>query len=818
MAWTSESVPSTGSNWTSETVSSFIGWTPESIPVTSWKRTGHFGWAVTSTETGSITYNSSFTITITFDEPVVDFDATDFSLINCTISSLAGSGKIYTATCSKSYFGQITVAILNNRVTDDKGNKNSIGTPFSINVQPTIMKSEWLLVDAERTIKLPLISGGNYEFDIDWGDGTLSTVTAWNQVIDEGGAAMTHTYASAGEKNIEIGGASNYTITGWQFNDDAALDKDKIRDISDWGPLVISTDRAFYGCSNLTLSATNAPTISSPDMSRTFDSASALTGGVANWNMANVTDMTRMFRNASNFNEDINSWDVTSVRYLDATFSDATVFNQPLGNWSTSTVERLQSCFNNAPRFNQDISNWNTANVNNMGGMFQTATDFNNGGAAGAILNPLDSWDTGKVLSMANMFKSASAFNQNVGSWNVTAVTSMVGMFQDASLFNNGRNAEINNWRPTSCDTFYAMFNQADTFDQSLSNWEFKPGGGVDCTHMFYGARDFNSPLFWGSQVLAIDTMEGMFAFTDEFNQDIGGWKTDNVTNMISMFYGAEKFNQNINGWDVSSVQYMQKMFLAGGSGISAFNQPLGNWNTSSVSNMSQMFQGAVNYDQAMVTSGSKWDVSNVTNMRSMFLTATAFDHRVDSWDTTLVETMSHMFAYCPNFNQPLNAWGIKTGNVENMASMFQQSTSFNQSLNSWDVSSVGDFGLMFQGATDFNGTVGNWNIKSSGTVSMYGMFNGCSDFNQDISNWDVSYVTNFANFLIYANNFSESNYNSLLIAWEADDPVDGLTFDGGDATHGPLGTLALNRLVTNHGWTIIDSDRGTDHDVGEHT
>ena len=721
MAWTSESVPSTGSNWTSETVPSFIGWTPESTPVTSWKRTGHFGWAVTSaTETGSITYNISFTITITFDEPVVDFDVTDFNLINCTISSLAGSGKVYTATCSKSYYGQITVAILNKRVTDDKGNKNSIGTPFSIDVQLSIMTSSWTLSGGERTIKLPLISGGNYNFDIDWGDETISTVTAWNQVIDEGGAAMTHTYASAGEKNIEIGGASNYTIVGWQFNNDAALDKDKIQDISDWGPLNISTNNAFYGCSNLDVSATNSPTLGA-DLSRTFDSASELTGGVANWNVSSTTDMTRMFRNAVKFNQDISSWNVSNVQYLEATFSGASVFNKPIGSWTTSSLERLQSCFNAAPRFNQDISNWNTSSVNNMGGMFQTATDFNqdisswnvsnvdnmssmfkqctafnqdisgwdisrvenitslfhtatsfnNGEAPGESSTPLDwdtsgvtansmggvfrsatafnqdisewdtsnvtsmssmffnaekfnqaiptsvdkwnvsnvenmsqmfrgaddfnqalsTWDTGAVTTMVGMFRDAEIFNQNIGDWDVTSLTTMASMFQSASAFNNGGSSDINNWRPTSCDSFNSMFNQANVFNQSLSSWTFKTGGGVDCTNMFNGADIFDSALLWGAEVLKIDTMTGMFGFTDEFNQDISGWETDNVTNMVSMFYGAEKFNQSIGSWDTSSVTNMSNMFLVGGSGVNAFNQDISSWTVAQVTNFTAFLQ-----------------------------------------------------------------------------------------------------------------------------------------------------------------------------------------------------------------------------------
>ena len=37
-------------------------------------------------------------------------------------------------------------------------------------------------------VKLPLISTGSYNFVVEWGDSTTSTITAYNQ------AAVTHTY------------------------------------------------------------------------------------------------------------------------------------------------------------------------------------------------------------------------------------------------------------------------------------------------------------------------------------------------------------------------------------------------------------------------------------------------------------------------------------------------------------------------------------------------------------------------------------------------------------------------------------------------
>jgi PKD repeat protein len=86
--------------------------------------------------------------------------------------------------------------------------------------------------------QLPLTTSTGLNIVVDWGDATTSTITSH---LD---AAVTHTYASAGTYSISITG----TLPGFQFNN--AGDKLKILNISSWGVLDITTNRAFWGCTN----------------------------------------------------------------------------------------------------------------------------------------------------------------------------------------------------------------------------------------------------------------------------------------------------------------------------------------------------------------------------------------------------------------------------------------------------------------------------------------------------------------------------------------------------------------------------------------
>jgi surface protein len=271
--------------------------------------------------------------------------------------------------------------------------------------------------------------------------------------------------------------------------------------------------------------------------------------------------------------------------------------------------------------------------------------------------------------------------------------------------------------------------------------------------------------------ILPNTSLSRCFYKCSNFDSDISGWTTSNVTDMSYMFSGGWYsngkdtnddvlmiFNKDISNWNTSNVKNMSVMFACAKYNT-FFNKNISNWNTSKVENMSIMFarcnafnNGSSSNDSSnpLTTIGNNWNTSSVTTMHAMFYGCSAFNQNINNWNTSSVTTMHAMFAYCSVFNQNIGNW--TTSIVSNMANMFYKCTVFNNGgsanpkLSNWDTSRVTDMQYMFYECTLFNQNIGYW--TTSNVTDMQYMFYGCTVFNNGgstnpkLSSWDTSCVT----------------------------------------------------------------------------
>jgi len=237
---------------------------------------------------------------------------------------------------------------------------------------------------------MPLVSGGSYNAVVNWGDGSSDTITSYNQ------QEVTHTYTSAGQYEISIEG----TLQGWQFNN--AGDKLKMLDVKQWGVLDLSTSSAFYGCTNLDASATDAPTVSTTSFSSMFRDCTNFNGAIGNWDISTVNNMNSTFYNCSTFNKSLNDWDVTSISTFSACFIRCYSFDQNLNSWVTSNAENMSYMFYDCSQFNGDVYSWDTTNVENMSFMFYNCDLFDQSLAA---------WNIGNVTNFSSFMQNASGLS-----------------------------------------------------------------------------------------------------------------------------------------------------------------------------------------------------------------------------------------------------------------------------------------------------------------------------------------------------------------------------------------------------------------------
>jgi len=139
-------------------------------------------------------------------------------------------------------------------------------SPFPIN-NPGLFMIQIQTTGSDETFTLPLQAAGNYNFIVNWGDGSSEdTITAYND------PDRIHTYSVAGTYIISMKGICTYFCFGTEGIDVTKVKK--ILDFVDMGFIVMN----FRGCSNLTFVASSMKKLTHlGSVAKLFEGCSSLT-------------------------------------------------------------------------------------------------------------------------------------------------------------------------------------------------------------------------------------------------------------------------------------------------------------------------------------------------------------------------------------------------------------------------------------------------------------------------------------------------------------------------------------------------------------
>ncbi|MEM6643311.1 MAG: BspA family leucine-rich repeat surface protein [Bacteroidota bacterium] len=486
------------------------------------------------------------------------------------------------------------------------GNSSELTKPTKVkkveNFNPFI--TTWRTTQSNESITIPTVGSG-YNYSVDWGDGQTDANVTGN---------ISHIFSSPGTYTVEITG--DFPRIYFNYSGSRA----KILTVEQWGDIAwTSMDRAFFGCTNLRVPATDAPDLSLvTSLGRMFSNAHTFNENIDHWNVSNVVTMHNMFERAYSFNKSLNSWDVINVTNMSRMFLNAFSFNQDLDNWDVSAVTNMFAMFCEAYSFNGDIANWSTNSVTNMGLMLMQASQFD---------QDLSQWDVTGVTNMSRMLELSGLSFENydllLNAWSLQPVQSGVkfgatgvNYCQAASArtslsANNGwkihdggigkicnRNAFVTKWETTGTNESITIPRQGSGYDYSI-DWGDGTTEQNSVSHIYANPGiyqvtvigDFPQIYFanagdkdkivsveqWGSQ----KWRSMVRAFQGAVNLELNTEDTPDLSlasDASYMFQGAISFDQDIGSWDVSSISNMEGMLSNSGVSTQTFDAILLGW------------------------------------------------------------------------------------------------------------------------------------------------------------------------------------------------------------------------------------------------
>jgi surface protein len=585
----------------------------------------------------------------------------------------------------------------------------------------------------------------------------------YDVVAKQGGSVVATFNDLSGQETITLPSSGTYVLevspkasNGFNTIRFASTnDRKKLTEIKQWGNVVWgSFNKSFENCSNMLVTATDVPILTSVTNMAAMFSATPSDPDVSLWDMSNITNINSMFQNTP-ANPDVSNWDVSNITKMSSVFGNAFSANPDVSNWDVSSANDMRSMFSGASSANPDVSNWDVSSAGSMGGMFQYASsanpDVSNWDVSNVtniesmfqntdLANPdVSLWDTGNVTISRNMFQNTLSANPDVSNWNASSIIQAGSMFNNAAI----ANPNCSNWNVISLVQAGRMFNDSALSIENLTliyeNWsqltlqdtgfvEFG-AAGIQYNSSGQAGRDiitntYNWTITDGGVVpppsrpfiLEINTQNpgrssfNQFEFTGaEGDYDVVAKQNGSVVATYNNLSGYVEIT--LPGFGAFVLELTPKptngfnRIAFAGAGDARKVEDIKQWGTVEWSSFEEGFNDSINL---IVTANDVPNLTSVTNMKNMFKSNSDLIGDFSNWDVSNVTTMEGLFSAARKFNSDISSWDVSQ--VTNMGDMFRNANDFNQDLSSWCVSQIPSKPSNFDGgAFDWTLPRPNW-------------------------------------------------------------------------------------------------------------
>lgn len=390
-----------------------------------------------------------------FDSSVTTTD--DCSIIGVAFNSSTGS---FTWTPSYIQRGDFEFKIIasDGSLADE--------TIFQIDVTTIQFVAMYNITANGGSMTLPLISGYNYNFTVNWGDGSTSSVTAWDDTD------KTHTYATAGDYIVAIEGTME------ALNYPSACNLKRVYNLGymNWKSMVY----AFETNKLIGFVAGDTDTSQITDLQWTFDSTSNLVSAdFTGFNTTSVTNMEGMFFGTGLTDLDLTSFDTRNVINMREMFEGSDIVNLDVSSFRNNSATDMYAMFGYAVNLtNINMTGFTTPLVTDMSHMFANIN---------ATSLDLSSFDTSHVTTFGSMFKWSDGLQSiNLSSFNTSNATVISQMFLGCYALPS---VDVSNFDTSNATTMSEMFRDCSSLT-SLDLSNFNTSGVTNLSHMFYGASN----------------------------------------------------------------------------------------------------------------------------------------------------------------------------------------------------------------------------------------------------------------------------------------------------------------------------------------